>query len=179
MPKTMPTGIIRSPMYTGNPRIIGQTRGCGYQACDSRLQFQLFAIANKSLLLLLTVPSYYWRLIMEDYKFMTWVQEQLDNYSCETTDSDFTLNLRQVLSFATITYRLQTLANEVNGTVQPVQIYQRLGCASVSASLPTISLHDIDVGRYCSSLTNADRVTIEALSNGNVGITVTVSGIFE
>ena len=116
---------------------------------------------------------------MQDYNFMTWFQEQLDNYFCETTDSDFTLNLRQALSFATISYRLRTLANEVNGTVQPVQVYQRLGCASVSASLPIISLHDIDVARYCSSLTYADRVTIEALSNGNVGITVTVSGIIE
>ena len=116
---------------------------------------------------------------MQDYNFLTWFQEQLNNYFCETTDSDFTLNLRQVLCFATITYRLQTLANEVNGTVQPVQIYQRLGCASVSASLPFIALRDSEVLRYCSSLLYAEAITIEALSNGNVGITVTVSGIFE
>ena len=53
MPKTMPTGIIRSPMYTGNPRIIGQTRRCGYQARDSRLQFQLFALCKQ-----LTISSF-------------------------------------------------------------------------------------------------------------------------
>ena len=53
MPKTMTTGIIRSPMHTGNPRIIGQMRRCGYQARDSRLQFQLFALCKQ-----LTISSF-------------------------------------------------------------------------------------------------------------------------
>ena len=59
MPKTMPTGIIRSPMYTGNPRIIGQTRRCGYQARDSRLQFQLFAIRKQLPITSFNGASYY------------------------------------------------------------------------------------------------------------------------
>ena len=116
---------------------------------------------------------------MQDYNFLTWFQEQLNNYFCETTDSDFTLNPRQALCFATLAFRLRTLADKVNGTVQPVQMYQRLGSASISASLPFIALRDGEVLRYCSSLLYAEAITIEALSNGNVGITVTVSGIIE
>ena len=115
---------------------------------------------------------------MDDYEFAKNFDEELDSYLRKTASADFILNPPQALAFTTLVCRLQALAQEAGGTVEPIQLVPRLGCGGVTASLPLLDLYGDGLQRLCCVLRYASAVTVDALDDGSICISLTVPDVF-
>ena len=115
---------------------------------------------------------------MNDYEFAEWFQDSLEEYLQGTSDEDYRLNPPQALAFTTLVCRLKALAQETDGTVEPIQLVPRLGCGYVTAFLPLLDLYGDSLQCFCRVLRYASAVTVDALENGNVCVSLTVPDVF-
>lgn len=107
---------------------------------------------------------------MDDY--------ELEEYLMETFGKNFTLNPPQALAFTTLVCRLQTLAKKTGGAVEPVHLVPPLGCGDVTAVLPILNLSGKALQKLCHALRYASAVTVDALIDGNICISLTVPDVF-
>ena len=115
---------------------------------------------------------------MNDYEFAEWFQNNLEEYLRETSDEDYRPNPPQALAFTTLVCRLKALAQETDGTVEPIHLVPRLGCGDVTAVLPILNLSGKALQKLCHALRYASAVTVDALIDGNICISLTVPDVF-
>ena len=116
--------------------------------------------------------------MMDDFEFAKRFQGGLEKYLQETSDEDFTLNPPQALAFSTLVCRLKALAQKTDGTVEPIHLVPRLGYGDVTAYLPLLALQGEEVHKLCCALRCATAVTVDALIDGNICISITVPDVF-
>lgn len=115
---------------------------------------------------------------MNDYEFACFFQAELERHLRETSDQDYRLNPPQALAFATLVRRVREMADEFEGRVEPIKIIPRLGCGSVTATLPLIDLCGSALRKFGSILQYASALSIDALTDGNVCISLNVPDVY-
>ena len=115
---------------------------------------------------------------MNDYEFACFFQSELERHLRETSDQDYRLNTPQALAFATLVRRVQELADEFEGRLEPIEMIPRLGCGSVTATLPLIDLCGNALRKFSSILQYTSVLSIDALTDGSICISLNVPDVY-